>query len=95
MKYYALEKTQDMKQQVIKRDEMELLHIHLKAGESVPNHKIPGVGTAIVLNGEVKFSNESSDALANMGDIVQFEPNEVHAVEAMKESDIYVYRQRA
>lgn len=93
MKNYTLATTNELKQQIIKREEMELLRLHLKANQEVPNHHFSGIGTAFVINGNIEFYNENSSFIATAGDCVQFEPNEIHALKALKESDVYVYRQ--
>lgn len=94
MKHYLWNQTEEMKHIIIERNEMELLSLHLKKGQIVPEHSIEGVGTAIVLEGEVKFHSEiGNDQIAHPYDVIQFEPCEIHSLEAMEESILYVYRQ--
>lgn len=94
MNHYPFKKYDELKTTVISRDEMELLELRLNEDDIVPAHSIEGVGTAIVLSGQVVFKNEDNEEItANPFDIVQFDPSEKHSLRSLEDSIVYVYRQ--
>ena len=66
-------------------DDVRMVVFRLSPGQSVPPHRSKSTVTLTVLHGAGFFSGESEEIPCTPGDVVAYEPNEVHGMRADKE----------
>ena len=67
-------------------DETRAIAIQLPAGEELQEHQVHERAYLIVIEGEVELSDDGSRVTGGDGLLSHFEPNERHAVRALRDS---------
>ena len=66
-------------------DDVRMVVFRLSPGQSVPPHRSKSTVTLTVLNGAGFFSGENEEIPCSAGDVVVYEPDEMHGMRADSE----------
>lgn len=79
---------------LVDEDNLQITHLQIKKGEEVPSHKSDKNVVVVIYKGKVDFKGESGSEIIRPGDIITMDPNEMHALEAIEDSDLMVIKAR-
>lgn len=79
---------------LVDEDNLQITHLQIKKGEEVPSHKSDKNVVVVIYKGKVDFKGENGSEIISPGDIITMEPNEMHALEAIEDSDLMVIKAR-
>lgn len=79
---------------LVDKDNLQITHLQIKKGEEVPSHKSDKNVVVVIYKGKVDFKGENGSEIISPGDIITMEPNEMHALEAIEDSDLMVIKAR-
>ena len=71
---------------LFKTPHVEVIRIVLAAGKVIADHKAPGEITVQCLEGRIAFKTMGQNKELQSGDMLYLSPEEVHSVEAIKDS---------
>ena len=71
-------------------DDVHVLNVQMRAGESIPTHNAPGTVIVTVRSGTVLFNIEGVDTTLSTNDVLVMEPLENHSLTAVTDVDIIV-----
>lgn len=77
---------------LIDEDKLQITHLQIKKGDEVPNHKSDKNVIVVIYNGKVNFTGENGSEIIMPGDIINMQPNELHALSAIEDSDLMVIK---
>lgn len=77
---------------LLDKDRLQVTHLQIKKGQEVPSHKSDKNVVVVIYKGKVNFTGENGKELIVPGDIIAMEPNEMHALEAIEDSDLMVIK---
>ena len=77
---------------LLDEDKLQITHLQIKKGEKVPSHKSDKNVVVVIYKGKVNFTGENKSEIILPGDIITMEPNEMHALEAIEDSDLMVIK---
>lgn len=77
---------------LIDEDKLQITHLQIKKGDEVPIHKSDKNVIVVIYNGKVNFTGENGSEIIVPGDIINMEPNELHALSAIEDSDLMVIK---
>lgn len=77
---------------LIDEENLQVTHLQIKKGEEVPSHKSDKNVVVVIYKGRVNFSGENDKEIIVPGDIINMEPGEIHALEALEDSDLMVIK---
>lgn len=79
---------------LVDEDNLQITHLQIKKGEEVPSHKSDKNVVVVIYKGKVDFKGENGSQIIIPGDIITMNPNEMHALEAIEDSDLMVIKAR-
>lgn len=77
---------------LIDEDKLQITHLQIKKGDEVPSHKSDKNVIVVIYNGKVNFTGENRSEIIIPGDIINMQPNELHALSAIEDSDLMVIK---
>ena len=77
---------------LVDEDNLQITHLQIKKGEEVPSHKSDKNVVVVIYKGKVDFKGENASEIIVPGDIITMNPNEMHALEAIEDSDLMVIK---
>lgn len=77
---------------LIDEDKLQITHIQIKKGDEVSSHKSDKNVIVVIYNGKVNFTGENGSEIIVPGDIINMQPNELHALSAIEDSDLMVIK---
>lgn len=77
---------------LIDEENLQVTHLQIKKGEEVPSHKSDKNVVVVIYKGRVNFSGENGKEIIVPGDIINMEPGEIHALEALEDSNLMVIK---
>lgn len=75
---------------IFKSQDLEVIRLVLKAGESFPAHKVPGEITVHCVEGSMNVGCNGSVTRLNAGEMLYLEGNIEHAVDAVEDASALV-----
>lgn len=79
---------------LVDEDRLQVTHLQIKKGQEVPSHKSDKNVVVVIYKGKVNFTGENGNEIIVPGDIITMEANEMHALEALEDSDLMVIKAR-
>ena len=79
---------------LVDEENLQVTHLQIKKGEEIPSHKSDKVAVVVIYKGKVDFSGENGSEIIVPGDIIVMEPEEMHALTAIEDSDLMVIKAR-
>ena len=79
---------------LVDEDNLQITHLQIKKGEEVPSHKSDKNVVVVIYKGKVDFKGENGSETIVPGDIITMDPNEMHSLEAIEDSDLMVIKAR-
>lgn len=79
---------------LVDEENLQVTHLQIKKGEEVPSHKSDKSVVVVIYKGKVDFSGENGSEVIIPGDIIVMDPNEMHALNAIEDSDLMVIKAR-
>lgn len=77
---------------LIDEDKLQVTHLQIKSGEEIRRHKSDKTVIVVIYKGKVDFTGEDEKAIILPGDIIRMDPNEVHSLKAIEDSDLLVIK---
>lgn len=77
---------------LIDEDKLQITHLQIKKGDEVPSHKSDKNVIVVIYNGKVNFTGENGSEIIIPGDIINMQPNELHALNSIEDSDLMVIK---
>lgn len=75
-----------------KNEKRELIHIHLDAGQEIPQHTAKFLATVIPIKGKIIFSVPEKDYEITAGDLILLNSDDPHWLKAVEDSDLIVIK---
>ena len=79
---------------LVDENNLQITHLQIKKGEEIPNHKSGKSVVVVIYKGKVDFKEEKGNQIIIPGDIITMDPNEIHALRALEDSDLMVIKVR-
>lgn len=79
---------------LVDEENLQITHLQIKKGEEVPSHKSDKNVVVVIYKGKVNFTGENGKGIIVPGDIITMDPDEMHALEALEDSDLMVIKAR-
>ena len=79
---------------LVDEENLQVTHLQIKRGEEVPSPKSDKDVVVVIYKGKVDFTGENGSEIIAPGDIIAMEPNEMHALKALEDSDLMVIKAR-
>lgn len=79
---------------LVDEENLQVTHLQIKKGEEVPSHKSDKDVVVVIYKGKVDFTGESGSEIIIPGDIIVMKAEEMHALEALEDSDLMVIKAR-
>ena len=79
---------------LVDEDNLQITHLQIKKGEEIPNHKSDKSVVVVIYKGKVDFKDENGNQIIIPGDIITMDPNEIHALKDLEDSDLMVIKAR-
>lgn len=92
MKVYTGRTDIKLFEHLIDEPNQTVTHLVLKAGQAVPEHKVPQTVIVVPIKGRIDFSNCEESQEIYPGRIVQMIPDEWHALKALEDSELMVVK---
>ena len=77
---------------LIDEDKLQITHLQIKKGDEVTSHKSDKNVVVVIYKGKVNFTGENGSEIIMPGDIINMDPNEMHALSAIEDSDLIVIK---
>lgn len=77
---------------LVDENKLQVTHLQIKSGEEIPSHKSDKSVIVVIYKGEVHFSGEHKKEIIVPGDIIVLNPDEIHALKAIEDSDLMVIK---
>ena len=77
---------------LIDEDRLQVTHLQIKSGEEIPSHKSDKTVIVVIYKGKVDFTGEDGKDIILPGDIIRMDPNEIHSLKAIEDSDLLVIK---
>ena len=71
-------------------NDVHVINLQMRAGESIPTHNAPGTVIVTVRSGKVLFNVEGVETTLTTNDVLVMEPLENHSLTAVTDVDIIV-----
>ena len=75
-------------------DNLQITHLQIRKGEEIPSHKSDKSVVLVFYKGKVDFKEEKGKQIIIPGDIITMDPNEIHVLKALEDSDLMVIKVR-
>lgn len=79
---------------LVDEDNLQITHLQIKKGEEIPSHKSDKSVVVVIFKGKADFKEEKGNQIIIPGDIITMDPNEIHALKALEDSDLMVIKVR-
>lgn len=79
---------------LVDEDNLQITHLQIKKGEEIPRHKSDKSVVVVIYKGKVDFKEENGNQIIIPGDIITMDPNEIHSLKALEDSDLMVIKVR-
>ena len=79
---------------LVDEENLQITHLQIKKGEEVPSHKSDKNVVVVIYKGKVNFTGENGKEIIVPRDIITMDPDEMHALEALEDSDLMVIKAR-
>ncbi len=79
---------------LVDEDNLQITHLQIEKGEEIPSHKSDKSVVVVIYKGKVDFNGENGNQIIIPGDIITLNPNEIHALKALENSDLMVIKAR-
>lgn len=79
---------------LVDEENLQVTHLQIKKGEEVLSHKSDKSVVVVIYKGKVDFTGENGTQTIAPSDIIVMEPNEMHALRALEDSDLMVIKAR-
>lgn len=79
---------------LVDEDNLQITHLQIKKGEEIPSHKSDKSVVFVIYKGKAEFKEEKGNQIIIPGDIITMDPNEIHALKALEDSDLMVIKVR-
>ena len=79
---------------LVDEENLQITHLQIKKGEEVPSHKSDKNVVVVIYKGKVNFTGENGKEIIVPVDIITMDPDEMHALEAIEDSDLMVIKAR-
>ncbi len=77
---------------LVDEENIQITHLQIKKGEEIPEHKSDKNVVVVIYKGKVEFTGENATDIIVPGDIITMDPNEIHALRALEDSDLMVIK---
>lgn len=77
---------------LVDEDNLQITHLQIKKGDEIPSHKSDKSVVVVIYKGKVDFKGENVNQIIIPGDIITMDPNEIHALKALEDSDLMVIK---
>ncbi|MBS6921415.1 MULTISPECIES: AraC family ligand binding domain-containing protein [Anaerococcus] len=77
---------------LLDEEKLQITHLQIKQGEEIPSHKSDKNVVVVIYKGKVDFVGENGNEIIVPGDIITMDPNELHALKAIDDSDLMVIK---
>lgn len=77
---------------LVDENNLQITHLQIKSGEEIPSHKSDKSVIVVIYKGKVDFSGENNKEIIIPGDIIVMNPNEIHSLKAIEDSDLMVIK---
>lgn len=77
---------------LVDENNLQITHLQIKSGEEIPSHKSDKSVIVVIYKGKVDFSGENNKEIIIPGDIIVMNPNEIHSLRAIEDSDLMVIK---
>lgn len=77
---------------LVDEEKLQVTHLQIKKGEEVSSHKSDKNVVVVIYKGKVDFSGENESETILPGDIIVMEPEEMHGLKAIENSDLMVIK---
>lgn len=77
---------------LVEENNLQITHLQIKSGEEIPSHKSDKSVIVVIYKGKVDFSGENNKEIIIPGDIIVMNPNEIHSLKAIEDSDLMVIK---
>lgn len=94
MKKISANKIDGKFEHLVDEENLQVTHLQIKRGDEIPSHKSVKSVVVVIYKGKVNFTGENGRELIVPGDIITMKPNEMHALEAIEDSDLMVIKAR-
>ena len=79
---------------LVDEENLQVTHLQIKRGDEIPSHKSDKSVVVVIYKGRVNFEGENESVTIVPGDIITMKPSEMHALEAIEDSDLMVIKAR-
>lgn len=77
---------------LVDEENLQITHLQIKKGEEIPSHKSDKNVVVVIYKGRIDFTGENGSEVIVPGDIIVMEPDEMHALRALEDSDLMVIK---
>lgn len=77
---------------ILKEDNFDAIHMHLKKGEHITTHHAKTHVIIIVRSGKVEFTIEGETVVLTNEDVLHMDPFEKHSLTAIEETDFMLIK---
>lgn len=77
---------------LIDEEKLQITHLQIKKGDQIPEHKSDKNVVVVIYKGKVDFIGENKTDIIVPGDIITMDPNEIHTLKAIEDSDLMVIK---
>ena len=77
---------------LVDENNLQITNLQIKSGEEIPSHKSDKSVIVVIYKGKVDFSGENNKEIIIPGDIIVMNPNEIHSLKAIEDSDLMVIK---
>ena len=73
---------------LVKTASFETIHLVVRAGDHIPEHKVTGSISLFCMHGMVIIETEAGEHEMKAGEWIYFEPNETHGVRGIEDASL-------
>ena len=79
---------------LIDEEKLQVTHLQIKRDQEIPSHKSDKNVVVVIYKGKVEFKGENGKTLIVPGDIIAMDPEEMHSLYGIEDSDLMVIKAR-
>lgn len=77
---------------LVDEENLQITHLQIKKGEEISSHKSDKNVVVVIYKGRIDFTGENGSEVIVPGDIIVMEPDEMHALRSLEDSDLMVIK---
>ena len=77
---------------LVDENNLQITHLQIKKCDEIPSHKSDKSVVVVIYKGKVDFKGENGNQIIIPGDIITMDPNEIHSLKALEDSDLMVIK---